>query len=111
MKKIFTIMSFAAMAVLCFAPSQSFAANDTLVVYATPTDLNNVIMSDTLVGGAFKHTVYKLVSRDTTYVFNAAITVHSDITVLGVVDPTTKRPPCIQPIDPGDGSVPPIVFN
>jgi hypothetical protein len=111
MKKIFTFLFTAAIIGLCIAPGKSYAATDTLVVYASKADINNSIMSDTLVGGAFKHKVYKLVSLDTTYVFSAAITVHSDITVLGVVNPTTKRPPCIQPIDPGDGSVPAIAFN
>jgi hypothetical protein len=111
MKKACMFLFFVAVTVLCLTPGRSYAQNDTLVVFASTMDLNDAIMSDTLATGAFKHTVYKLVSLDTTYVFNAAITVHSNITVLGVVDPTTKRPPCIQPIDPGDGSVPPIVFN
>jgi hypothetical protein len=112
MKKCFTLLFFAAMTALCMLPGKSYAAAaDTLVVYANPLDLNDAIMSDTLANGTFKHKVYKLVSLDTTYVFNAAVTVHSDITILGVLNPTTKRPPCIQPIDPGDGSVPAIAFN
>jgi hypothetical protein len=111
MKKACILLLFAALTVLCLTPGRSYAQNDTLVVYATPTDLNDAITRDTLANGAFQHKVYKLVSLDTTYVFNAAVTVHSSISVVGVVDPTTKRPPCIQPIDPGDGSVPPIAFN
>ena len=112
MKKGFTILIFAAMTMLCLTPGRSLAAAaDTLVVFASTNDINKTIMSDTLVGGAFKHKVYKLVSLDTTYVFSAPITVNSDITVLGVLHPTTKRPPCIQPIDPGDGTVPAIAFN
>jgi hypothetical protein len=77
-------------------------AQDTLVVYAS-TDLLDVVITGT-------HKVYKLVSRDTTYLYENAVTVSSDITVLGVLDPVTGRPPCIQPAVLPDNSTPPNLF-
>jgi len=97
---------------LCIAPIQSFAqTSDTLVVYATPNNLNDVIAGDTLANGVQAHHVYKLVSLDTTYKFSGTITSTEDITVLGVTDPSTGRPPCIQPAVLEDGSIPGTMFN
>ncbi|NOY77533.1 MAG: T9SS type A sorting domain-containing protein [Calditrichaeota bacterium] len=97
---------------LCVAPIQSFAqTSDTLTVYATPNNLNDVITGDTLSTGAQAHHVYKLVSLDTTYKFSGTITSTENITVLGVPDPSTGRPPCIQPAVLEDGSIPGTMFN
>ena len=82
------------------------APGDTLAVYATPLNLEQIINADTTVGGLQAHKVYKLVSRDTTYVFQGAITVKSDVTFLGVLDPVTGRPPCVQPMPLPDNSLP-----
>jgi hypothetical protein len=93
-------------------PSQSFAAGDTLVVYASdPNPLDIVIGSDTLASGAQAHSVYKFVSLDTTYIFDGTITVKSSVTFLGVLDPATKRPPCIQPDVLPDNSIPGVLFT
>ena len=86
------------------------ATGDTLAVYATPLNIEQVINADTVAGGAQAHKVYKLVSRDTTYVFQGAITIKSDVTILGVLDPVTGRPPCIQPMPLPDNSLPTAMF-
>jgi hypothetical protein len=86
------------------------AANDTLVVYATPLNLEQVIGADTTGGGVQAHKVYKLVSRDTTYVYQSTVTIKSDVTILGVPDPVTGRPPCIQPMPLPDHSLPDFIF-
>ncbi|MBM4169086.1 MAG: T9SS type A sorting domain-containing protein [Ignavibacteria bacterium] len=100
-----------ALLLLATVPIQMFAqASDTLVVYATPKALDEVIRQDTTAGGVQKHKVYKLVSLDTTYLYTGSITVKSDITVLGVRHATTGRPPCIQPAVLGDGSIPATLF-
>ncbi|HXX64349.1 MAG TPA: hypothetical protein VEO56_11200, partial [Bacteroidota bacterium] len=88
-------------------PGAALAApGDTLVVYATPLNIEQVINADTSAGGMQAHKVYKLVSLDTTYVFQGAITIKSDVTFLGVPDPVTGRPPCIQPMPLPDNSLP-----
>ncbi|MDP2883883.1 MAG: hypothetical protein Q8P51_02530, partial [Ignavibacteria bacterium] len=111
MKQILTAFIVFVLAAFCVAPSQSFAqSSDILVVYATPTNLNVIINGDTLANGARKHHVYQLVSLDTTYVYDGAITSKEDISILGVVHPTTKRPPCIQPLPLQDGTIPGNLF-
>ncbi len=93
------------------APLLLFAQANTLTIYASQGNLNDIIEADTLANGAQAHAVYRLVSRDTTYKFTGAITATSDITVLGVLDPVTARPPCIQPAVLPDGSIPPTIFT
>jgi hypothetical protein len=110
MKHLLSLVVLVALALLMLAPARSFAqAGDTLVVYAA-LPLDEVIVRDTTAGGFQAHKVYKLVTRDTTYLYTGAITVKSDFTVLGVLDPTTKRPPCIQPAVRQDNSIPPSLF-
>ncbi|MGE5402656.1 MAG: T9SS type A sorting domain-containing protein [Ignavibacteriales bacterium] len=83
-----------------------YAANDTLVVYAKSAQtLDKIISSDVTGTGAQAHKVYKLVSTDTTYIFDAAITATSDINIIGVPG-KNGRPPCIQPDVLSDGTVP-----
>jgi hypothetical protein len=96
--------------VMLLAPSKSFGAGDTLLVYASTGNLEQIINSDTTTGGLQRHAVYKLVSRDTTYVYQGTITVKSDIAVIGELDPVTGRPPCIQPMTLPDNSLPNFMF-
>lgn len=112
MKHLLTAVFAIALLVLALAPTVAVAAPlDTLVVYATTgTSLDAVVSADTLAGGAFKHTVYKLPSRDTTYIYLGSITVKSNVTFLGVLGPD-GRPPCIQPGVLGDGSIPPTLVT
>ena len=111
MKQIVTAGCILILALLLIAPSVSVAqTSDILVVYATPKNINQVINGDTLANGTRKHHVYQLVSLDTTYVYDGAITSKEDISVLGVVHPTTKRPPCIQPVPLQDGTIPGNLF-
>lgn len=105
MKQILTLTLFIVIALLLAVPGKSLA-QDTLVVYATPTAIDVVIGGDTTSAGLQKHKVYKLVSRDTTYLFNGSITSKSNLEIFGVLDPTTGRPPCIQPAVLPDNSIP-----
>ncbi|MGE5681210.1 MAG: T9SS type A sorting domain-containing protein [Bacillota bacterium] len=85
--------------------SQTYAANDTLVIYANSAKTLDQIISADVTGGVQAHKVYKLVSTDTTYIFGAAITATSDIKIIGKLG-ANNRPPCIQPDVLPDGTVP-----
>jgi len=93
--------------VVMFTASVATAA-DTLVVYASTGYLNTIINAD--LAGAHPHSVFKLVTTDTTYLISGTITSGVSITVLGVPNPSTKRPPCIQPGELGDFSNPQVMF-
>ncbi len=108
MKKILTTAFVIALVVLFYAPSKILA--DTLDVYASGPTLDTIVRADTNTDGTQKHSVYRLVSRDTTYIFDATITCKSSTTFLGVLDPTTGRPPCIQP-DIVGGAIPGVLFT
>jgi hypothetical protein len=109
MKKAFTVIFL--LAILIIASGKMYAGvSDTLVVYANKSTLDEVIVSDTLANGKQAHSVYKLVSLDTTYIYLGTISVKSDITVLGVLG-ADGRPPCIQPAVKGDGSIPIDLFT
>jgi len=112
MKYMKQFMLLAVLLAVCIVPVQLFGqASDTLTVTAGGNDLNTIIEGDTLADGTRAHHVYKLVTLDKTYKFSGAITVGDNITVIGVVDPTTGRPPCIQPAVLEDGSIPGTLFN
>lgn len=103
-----TAFTAAAVAMVIFLtlPGNSLAAgNDTLVVYANGPSLDAVINADTTSSGSQAHSVYKLVSLDTTYIYLGPIRVKSNITMIGVVGPD-NRPPCIQPGVLKNGSSP-----
>ncbi len=110
-----TLIIWASLVLIIFAyPRQSLAQGDTLTVYAGGTNkltLDQIIGNDTTAGGFQKHKVYKLVSLDTTYIFDAPINLRSSVTIMGVPDPATGRPPCIQPDVLIDWSVPPDLFH
>jgi hypothetical protein len=111
MKQICTAFMLLTLVAFCILPNKTFAqTGDVLVVYATPNTLNKVIGGDTLSTGARKHHVYQLASTDTTYIYDGEITSKEDITVIGVVNATTKRPPCIQPLPLSDGTIPGNLF-
>jgi hypothetical protein len=110
MKQIGLTAVLIALAVGMCMPGTALSVNDTLVVYATPLNLEVVINSDTTSGGMQAHKVYKLVSLDSTYVFQGPITVKSDITVIGQLDPVTHRPPCVQPMTLPNISLPDFMF-
>ena len=77
MKQLLTLAVLVVAAGLVLSPTPSLAqAGDTLVVYAMPLAINEVIGKDTTAGGLQAHKVYKLVSRDTTYLYLDPITVH-----------------------------------
>ena len=107
MKRSFITVVLVTLAVL-LTSSKIFAA-DTLVVFATGPTLDQVINADTLSTGAQKH-VYKLVSLDTTYIFDGAVTAKHDLTVIGQLG-SDGRPPCIQPDVLPDNSIPTTLFT
>ena len=94
--------------VFCIVP---FVQAQTLTIHATQGYLNEIIEADTLANGSQAHNVYQLTSLDTTYKFSGTVTVTANISVLGVVDPVTGRPPCIQPAVLPDNSIPPTIFT
>jgi hypothetical protein len=109
MKKMFTTV-LTAIVVLLAGSGILYAANDTLVVYASDAKtLDQVIAGDRNSDGSQVHNVYKLVSLDTTYIYHGAITVTSDFTVVGQLG-SDGRPPCIQPGVLSDGSMPLDLF-
>jgi hypothetical protein len=77
----------------------------TIDIYASQGYLNE------LIDGAQANAVYRLVSLDTTYKFTDAVAISENITVMGVVDPNTGRPPAIQPAVLQDASIPPTIFT
>jgi hypothetical protein len=86
-------------------------AQTTLDISADEGNLNDIIGADTLANGAPAHDAYRLVSLDKTYKFTGTITAKGNLTVVGVVDPVTGRPPCIQPGVLPDGSLPSTLFT
>lgn len=110
MKNILTTALVIAMVVFLSLPGKMIAGGtDTLVVYASGASLDKIINSDTTSAGLQKHKVYKLVTVDTTYLYLGAVTVKSDLTVIGVKGSKGKLP-CIQPGILIDGSMPAYLF-
>ncbi len=99
-----------AAALLIVGVHRAFAqSGDTLTVYASGPSLDEVIGSDTTASGTQAHSVYKLVSLDTTYIWLGPITVKSNFEVIGVLG-SNGRPPCIQAGILKDGSLPYYLF-
>jgi len=111
MKNILTTALVFALVIFFAALNITLASGaDTLDVYANGPTLDEIVRADTTSTGEQAHSVYKLVSLDTTYIFDATITCKSSTTFLGVLDPTTGRPPCIQP-DIVGGAIPGVLFT
>lgn len=103
---------------LAAAPSASFAAQsaDTVVVSALPPgNINNVINSDTTVGGYVKpNTVFLLKptgALDTVYYMTSPVAVKGSVTLIGYINPTTGHPPVVAPSIALDNSSIPYFFN
>jgi Secretion system C-terminal sorting domain len=109
MKTMFIQLSVIVLMMFFILPSKILAANDTLVVFANGPSLDEIINQDTTSTGLQAHSGYKLVSRDTTYLFLGPVSVKSNLTVVGVLG-SDGRPPCIQPGVLGDGSIPAYLF-
>lgn len=109
MKKIFTVV-IGLLAVFLFSSIALRAQSDTLIIHALDGNLEQIINSDTTAGGMQAHKAYKLVSLDTTYVFQGPVSVKSDFTIVGVLG-ADGRPPCIQPLTLPDGSLPIRMFS
>ncbi len=110
-RSFFSTLTLVVTGLLLALPGEVLAgASDTLVVYANGPTLDEVINGDTTATGVQAHSVYKLVSLDTTYIFLGAVLPKSNITVIGVLGPD-GRPPCIQPGVLSDGSIPDVLFD
>ncbi|MGA7723200.1 MAG: T9SS type A sorting domain-containing protein [Ignavibacteriaceae bacterium] len=109
MKTTISLLMFFVMVVSFSTLNKTFAASDTLVVYASGASLDQIINSDTTSSGSLVHSAYKLVSLDTTYLFLGPVSVKSNITVIGVLG-SNGRPPCIQPGVLSDGSIASYLF-
>lgn len=83
-------------------PSNTEAQSNVLKIYATPLAIDSVISMDQQSGSP--HSVYQLVSTDTTYIFDKTSVFDYDVTIQGVLA-LDGRPPCIQPDVLKDGSV------
>ena len=111
MRSIYASVTLILLAIFLSLSSLTFAAeSDTLVVYASGANLDDVISGDVTSSGDQAHSVYKLVSRDTTYLYYSTITVQSDITIIGELG-DDGRPPCIQPGLLSDNSLPTVFLN
>ncbi len=95
MKTFFTSMFLLGMIVFILIPGQSFAQSGTMTVYASGQTLDQIIAGDQT-NGVQNHSVYKLVSLDSTYLVDATITISSSVSIIGVPDPTTGKLPSIQ---------------
>jgi len=109
MKQLVTAAFCVAIVALLVVPGQS--PGQTLTVYANGPTLDKVILGDTTAGGVRQHSVYQLVSLDTTYLFDETITMNSDLSIIGVPNVGTGRVPCIQPDVLPDNSIPATMFS
>ncbi len=107
MKVYLYYLTFLLLAVLLM-PSKIFAQSNVLTVYATPLPLDSVISMDQSSGSP--HSVIKLVSTDTTYVFDKTSVFNYDVTIEGQLA-SDGRPPCIQPDVLTGGTVPGQLFS
>ncbi len=111
MKHLLTVVLAVALVALFVAPTQMFAASDTLRVYASDGLLDQIVRADTLGNGTQAHHVYMLATTDTTYIFDATITVKSSVAFIGVPKAGTGKLPTIQPDVLGDLSIPGVLFT
>jgi hypothetical protein len=110
MKRLVYAILSAAFMMLFVIPKDAFAANDTLVVYATPiaNTLDKVVAQDQ--ASATPHLVYQLVSVDTPYTFDATVAVNNSVTFIGKLG-ANNRPPTIQPDVLPDATIPGHLFT
>ena len=109
MRKLFTASAVVAMLALLALPRHSFAQSGTMVVYASQGPLDTIIGADTTSSGLQNHSVYKFVSTDTTYIFDATMTMKSAVSIVGVPADNGQLP-TIQPDVLSDGSIPGTFF-
>ncbi|HVN48946.1 MAG TPA: T9SS type A sorting domain-containing protein [Bacteroidota bacterium] len=112
MKRLFTIVCIVVLSIVLsssvYTQNNSIASGTPLKIYASGDFLNNIINAN--LASANPASEYDLVSTDTTYVFNGPITSNKNLTIVGVPNATTQRPPCIQPWTLADFSIPANLF-
>jgi hypothetical protein len=111
MKALFTTLVLLVIMALMLIPGQSYAQSGTLVVYANSSFSIDQIIANDQTSGVQNHSVYKLVSTDTTYLLEATITLGQSVQIVGVPDSKTGQLPCIQADVLNDGSIPGIFFT
>lgn len=111
MKTLSATTFLIAMIVLILLPGQSFSQSGTMIVYANSSSTLDQIINGDVTGGVNNHSVYQLVSTDTTYLLDATITSQSGISIIGVPDPSTGKLPCIEADVLSDNSIPGIFFT
>lgn len=111
MKTLFTTAFMLAIIVFMVIPSQSFAQSGTMVIYASNSSTLDQIINGDVSGGVNNHSVYQLVSTDTTYLLDATITSQSSISIVGVPDPTTGKLPCVEADVLTGGQIPGVFFT
>lgn len=113
MKKMFMSLFFALLLLSVSTSTMIAGVPDTVRVPAYPStwptgSLDNIINSDTIVGGYVKpNTVFLLQqtsSLDTVYYMTAPITVKGSVKIIGRTNPVTGHPPVIAPYINGDNS-------
>ncbi len=111
MKAFFITTLMLGLVMFLAVPKQTYAQSGTLTLYASSSStLDQEIGGDTTSSGAQKHSVYKLVSLDTCYIFDATITIKSGVSIVGVPDPSTGKLPTIQPDVLSGGTIPGTFF-
>ena len=111
MKTLFTLTFLLAMIVFILLPGQSFSQSGTMTVYASSSSTVDQIINGDVTGGVNNHSVYQLVSTDTTYLLDATITSQSSISIIGVPDPLTGKLPCVEADALTGGGIPGIFFT
>jgi len=100
MKQMIVFLSM--LCIIGFTQAQSI-----MDVSADDGFINEVIGADTLGDGTQAHDIYRLTSLDATYKFTDAVNAKGDISIIGVLDEGSDRPPCVQPAILEDQSIPP----
>ena len=111
MKTLFSTTLLLALMAFILMPQQSYAQSGTLVVYANSASTLDQIINGDVTGGVQNHSVYQLVSTDTTYLLDATITSQSSVSIVGVPNGTTGKLPCIEADVLSDNSIPSIFFT
>ncbi len=111
MKAFFTTTFMLVIMVFLLIPKNSFAQSGTMDIYANSSTTIDQVINGDVTNGIQNHSIYRLVSTDTTYLLDATITSKSNISIIGVPDPSTGKLPCIEADVLSDLSIPGIFFT
>lgn len=111
MRALYSSTLLLAMLLCLLIPAKSLAQSGTLTIYASDSQTLDEIINGDVTDGVNNHSVYQLVSLDTTYLLSATITSKSSISIIGIPDPTTGKLPTIQADLLQDNSIPGVFFD